>query len=62
MFLQQAQHFCLYTLGLYIQDDEGMVVVLQKVIKLLGSAVHDLADAAPAEVLEFTASTSQDCA
>lgn len=33
-----------------------------KVIQLLGSAVHDLADTPPAEVLEFTTSTSQDCA
>jgi hypothetical protein len=36
--------------------------LFEKVIQLLGSAVHDLADAAPAEVLEFTASTTQDCA
>ena len=36
--------------------------LFEKVIKLLGSAVHDLADAAAAEVLEFTASTTQDCA
>ena len=36
--------------------------VFEKVVKILGSKVHDLADATPAEVLEFTNATSQDCA
>ncbi len=36
--------------------------LFEKVIRFLGSDLHDLSDAAPAEVLEFTASTSQDCA
>lgn len=36
--------------------------LFEKVIQLLGSAVHDMADATPAEVVEFTTSTSQDCA
>jgi len=36
--------------------------VFEKVVKIFGSKVHDLADATPAEVVEFTNSTSQDCA
>lgn len=36
--------------------------LFEKVIQLLGAAVHDLSDATPAEVVEFTTSTSQDCA
>jgi allophanate hydrolase subunit 2 len=36
--------------------------IFEKVVKILGSKVHDLADATPAEVLEFTNATSQDCA
>ena len=36
--------------------------LFEKVIQILGAAVHDLTDATPAEVVEFTTSTSQDCA
>ena len=43
----------------YDTQSQGL---FEKVIQLLGSAVHDLADTTPAVVLEFTASTGQDCA
>ena len=36
--------------------------VFEKVVKILGSKVHDLADATAAKVLEFTNATTQDCA
>jgi len=36
--------------------------LFEKVIRFLGSDLHALNDATPAEVLEFTVSTSQDCA
>ena len=38
--------------------------LFEKVIQLLGSAVHDLSEplTSSAEVVEFTTSTSQDCA
>jgi len=56
----------------YIVEDGRSVVqfvydyqaqgLFEKVIQILGAAVHDLTDATPAEVVEFTTSTSQDCA
>ena len=36
--------------------------LFEKVIRFLGSDLHALNDGTPAEVLEFTASTTQDCA
>lgn len=43
----------------YDTQSQGL---FEKVIQLLGGAVHDLADATPAVVLEFTAMAGQDCA
>ena len=71
-FVLTAKKGAHYVLVCYLVEDGQPVVqfiydhkargVFEKVVKILGAKVHDLADATHAEVVEFTNSTSQDCA